>query len=178
MLNADDLVWTDTPRDGDPSQFDALYQEFFPRIYQLAYRFVGHAGEAEEHAQDIFIRFLQKRSTFRGKSSIFTWLYRLAVNHLTNVKRRNLIQEVPEQVTQDLRSTTPQPALQLALEKAIRDLPDGYRNVFVLHDRQGLNHEEIADILAISVGTSKSQLCRARMALRSKLQPYLTEARP
>ncbi len=172
-MNADEALWVEALKNGDPSHFAPLYQQLFPRIYQICFRFTGHAGEAEEHAQDIFMRLLDQVQSFRGDSSFFTWFYRLAVNHLKNVIRKSRIQEVQQEYGHDVAGHPPAHMTRLFLEQAIAELPDGFRTVFILHDREGLTHREIAEILDIQVSTSKSQLCRARFALREQLQPHL-----
>ncbi|MCB1044275.1 MAG: sigma-70 family RNA polymerase sigma factor [Acidobacteria bacterium] len=171
-MSTDELQWITALRHGDTIRFSELYHHFSPKIYQLCFRFTGHAGEAEEHTQDIFLKLFQKRHSFKGESSFFTWFYRLAVNHMNNVVRRKRPAEV-EQVLDAPASGGLDQAHHIALEQAIQSLSPGFRSVFVLHDRQGHSHEEIADMLGIAVGTSKSQLCRARLALREQLKPYL-----
>jgi len=159
--------------------FEEIFQLHHRRIYTLCLRMIGNAAEAEDLTQDVFVQVFRKLGSFRGESAFTTWLHRLAVNQVLMHFRKNHVRK--EQLTED--GETPvgvmidgnilnsSPVLdRLALNEAIVQLPHGYRMVFVLHDVEGLDHNEIASLLGCSIGTSKSQLYRARMRLRLLLK--------
>src|SRR5919107_3198594 len=157
---------------GDATAFERLYRKHIPRVYGLARRMLSD-DDHDEAVQDVFVRAWQKLGTFRGESAFGTWLHRLAINVLLS-RRERLGVRRKRHVEGDLvlevlpgRRATPEAALDM--EAAIARLPDGARQVFVLHDVEGYRHEEIADMLGLAAGTSKSQLHRARMALRQHL---------
>jgi RNA polymerase sigma-70 factor (ECF subfamily) len=157
---------------GDAHAFERLYRGHVNRIHGLARRMLSD-DEADEAVQDVFVRAWQKLGTFRGESAFGTWLHRLAINVLLS-RRETLGIRRKRHVEGDLvlevlpgRRATPEAAVDM--EAAIARLPDGARQVFVLHDVEGYRHEEIADMLGLAAGTSKSQLHRARMALRQHL---------
>ena len=163
----EELRWIKGIKAGDMDSFHALYQKHHRKLFSLCYRFTQNQADAEEQLQEIFMKILDKIDSFREESSFSTWVYRLSVNHLLNFRRGNgssddepLNHEVP--VQRD-------PSLRIMLAKAVAALPDGFRKVFILHDQEGFKHDEIAGILDCSPATSRSQLCRARMALREQL---------
>ncbi len=142
----------------------------------------GNTAEAEDLSQEAFMQLFRKVSTFRGESAFSTWLHRLAVNVvLMHLRKKGL-----QQVSLDEMDTSQEEPVKrdygekdrrllgtvdrLSLESAIRELPPGYRAVFVLHDIEGYEHNEIAQIMDCSVGNSKSQLHKARMKLREWLR--------
>ena len=129
--------------------------------------------EAEDMTQDVFIRAWQKLPTFRRESAFGTWLHRLAVNLILtrrkSLRRRESRETSGEEVFAALSGRSSMSGLRLDFDKAIGGLPDGAREVFVLYDVEGYKHNEIATRLGISTGTSKSQLHRARMMMRSYL---------
>jgi RNA polymerase sigma-70 factor (ECF subfamily) len=166
---------------GDPAAFERLYRIHVPRILALARRMAG-AADAEELTQDVFVRAWQKLGSFRGESSLATWLHRMAVNVIIErfrtlaTKRERFLPDGDDAIS---RMPTAASAARgwdvgLDLESAVDRLPPGARSVFVLHDVEGYKHEEIGTLLGVSVGTSKSQLHRARMTLRG----HLTQAVP
>ncbi|HEY7289928.1 MAG TPA: RNA polymerase sigma factor [Vicinamibacterales bacterium] len=154
---------------GDSSAFERLYRTHVARIHSLTRRMLG-PHEADEVTQDIFVRTWQKLGQFRGESAFSTWLHRLAVNVVIERRRSFAIQR--ERVADDpaaLDFVTVPPAradLRVDFEAAIAELPDGAREIFVLHDIEGYKHREIASMLDITSGTSKRQLHRARMLMR------------
>ena len=157
---------------GDPDAFRALYAAHAPRVHALCLRLEHDAATAEELTQDVFVRAWQKLDGFRGEAAFGTWLHRLAVNLMLEArgsKARDRQRHAESEVLPELsaRRTTPDEAMDL--EDALRELPPGMRQVFTLHDVEGYRHEEIGELLGISSGTSKSQLHRARMALRERL---------
>ena len=169
----------------DPGSREALYHRYKKRVYGLALRIVGPV-DAEEVAQEAFIRIFRGLPKFRGDAALSTWIYRLAVNAaLSHRTRRAGARLLTQQSSGDgqlegqlERAIEAQPAaepahgdavLRARLERALVQLPTGYRTVIVLHDVEGLEHEEIASILRCHVGTSKSQLHKARARLREIL---------
>lgn len=153
------------------------------RIYSLCLRMVNNVGEAEDMAQEVFMQLFRKISTFRGESAFSTWLHRLAVNVvLMHLRKKGLneisLDEEPDDDNQDLpRKEYGGDDLNLVgaadratLEKVIAELPRGYRTIFVLHDVEGYEHNEIADLMGCSIGNSKSQLHKARLKLRESLR--------
>ena len=167
----------------DPGSREALYHRYKKRVYGLALRIVG-TGDAEEVAQEAFIRIFRGLPKFRGDAALSTWIYRLAVNAALSHRTRRagarlLTRDSDSQPDAQLDKTIEaQPAaepvqgdavLRARLERALVRLPTGYRTVIVLHDVEGLEHEEIASILRCHVGTSKSQLHKARARLREIL---------
>ncbi|HET6283714.1 MAG TPA: sigma-70 family RNA polymerase sigma factor [Polyangia bacterium] len=165
-----DAALVDAIRRGAPGSREALYHTYKRRVFALALRIVG-SMDAEEVAQEAFIRIFRGLPKFRGDAALGTWIYRLAVNAaLSHRSRRSPTPaafEADEVETSDL---APEPrgdaVLRSRLEKALHALPPGYRAVIVLHDVEGLEHEEVAKILGCHVGTSKSQLHKARAKLR------------
>lgn len=174
---------------GDAAAFERLYQLHNRRVYSLCLRMVGNTAEAEDLTQEAFLQLYRKISTFRGESAFSTWLHRLAVNVvLMRLRKKSAAETSLEEVTEpDEESGGPRrdfggPDLQLTgsidrvnLQRAVDQLPPGYKAVFVLHDVQGYEHNEIAEIMNCSIGNSKSQLHKARMRLRELLQETLRE---
>ncbi|MGH9704352.1 MAG: RNA polymerase sigma factor [Candidatus Acidiferrales bacterium] len=168
---------------GDPAAFERIYQLHSRRIYSLCLRMVSNTAEAEDLTQEAFLQLFRKIATFRGESAFSTWLHRLAVNVvLMRLRKKKVSESSLEEVTEpDEESGGPRrdfgaPDLRLSgsidrvnLQRAIDELPPGYKQVFVLHDMQGYEHNEIADIMQCSIGNSKSQLHKARMRLRELL---------
>ena len=144
----------------------------------------GNTAEAEDLTQEAFLQLYRKISTFRGESAFSTWLHRLAVNVVLMHLRKKGLQQISldetdtsqdEPVKRDYGSDDRRltgSVDRIGLQKAIADLPPGYRAVFVLHDVEGYEHNEIAEIMRCSVGNSKSQLHKARMKLRERLRHY------
>jgi len=164
----------------DPGSREALYHRYKRRVYGLALRIVGPI-DAEEVAQEAFIRIFRGLPKFRGDAALSTWIYRLAVNAALSHRTRRAGARLPTLGNDDGqadKAIEAQPAeepapgdavLRARLERALVQLPAGYRTVIVLHDVEGLEHEEIASILRCHVGTSKSQLHKARARLREIL---------
>ena len=166
--DADDAVLAAA---GDTRAFERLYERHVPKIHSLARRMLG-PEHADEVTQDAFVRAWNKIGTFRGDSQFGTWLYRLATNVMlahrgTLAKQRSRYTDM--EAAPHAASRGARPELKLDFENAIATLPAGAREVFVLYDVEGYKHEEIAQLLGITAGTSKSQLHRARMLLREVL---------
>ncbi|HEV2490032.1 MAG TPA: sigma-70 family RNA polymerase sigma factor [Candidatus Acidoferrales bacterium] len=168
---------------GDAAAFECIYRLHNRRVYSLCLRMVGNTAEAEDLTQEAFLQLFRKISTFRGESAFSTWLHRLAVNVvLMRLRKKTGTESSLEEVTEpDEESGGPRkdfgaPDIKLSgsidrvnLKRAVDQLPAGYKAIFVLHDVQGYEHNEIADILGCSIGNSKSQLHKARMRLRELL---------
>jgi RNA polymerase sigma-70 factor (ECF subfamily) len=174
---------------GDAAAFEHLYQLHSRRVYALCLRMVGNPSDAEDLMQEAFLQLFRKIGTFRGESAFSTWLHRMTVNVvLMRLRKKSLpaasLEETtePDEETGGPRKDIGAPDLRLSgavdrvnLERSIEKLPPGYRTVFVLHDVQGFEHNEIAGIMGCSVGNSKSQLHKARTRLRELLQEDLRD---
>lgn len=158
---------------GDAHAFERLYRLHVARIHSLVRRMLGDE-EADEVTQDVFVRAWEKLATFRGDAAFGTWLHRLAVNvvlarrHRLGTRRARYTDS--DEALDTISARRASPELAMDFEAAMRRLPDGAREVFVLHDVEGYRHEEIAAMLGLATGTSKSQLHRARLALRRHLE--------
>src|SRR5438876_7704286 len=177
-----DYELTQKAAEGDMKAFEELYQRHNRRVYSLCLRMTGNVVEAEDLSQEVFIQLFRKIGSFRGESAFTTWLHRLTVNQvLMHFRKRGVRMEqtTEEGEMQDVvQAGSERPHAmpvvdRIALDKAIAQLPPGYRAVFVLHDIEGHEHEEIARMLGVSVGTSKSQLHKARMKLRGLLRQQI-----
>ncbi len=164
---------------GRAQPFEDIFQLHHRRVYSLCLRMIGNPTEAEDLTQDVFVQVFRKLGSFRGESAFTTWLHRLTVNQVlmhfrkNHVKKEQLTEdgELPLGTMFDRNRFNRSPVLdRLALDEAIVQLPHGYRMVFILHDVEGLEHSEIASLLGCSIGTSKSQLHRARMRMRLLLR--------
>jgi len=165
--------------DGDAAAFDEIYSRHRRFVYSLAVRMTGNQADAEDLTQESFVLVLRRVGSFRGEASFTTWLYRLVINqvkmHFRYRSSRPEMQtsdgEIPEPWQGGARRTDPAEQLidRLAIEQAVRMLPTGYRSAFILHDIEGYKHAEAARLSAHTVGTSKSQVHRARASLRAVL---------
>jgi RNA polymerase sigma-70 factor (ECF subfamily) len=160
----------------DEAAFEALYREQSPRIFALARRMAGSEQEGEDLLQEIFLQAYRKLDSFKGDAQIGTWLYRLALNHcLDHVRgKRARMDKVTDPLEAREGAIEPAarretPIARLDLDRAIERLPAGCREAFVLHDVEGFEHKEIARLLGVAEGTSKSQVFKARMKLRAML---------
>lgn len=174
---------------GDAAAFEFLYQLHGRRVYALCLRMLNNPADAEDLMQEAFLQLFRKIGTFRGESAFSTWLHRMTVNVvLMRLRKKSLpvasLEETtePDDETGGPRKDIGAPDLRLSgavdrvnLERSVEKLPPGYRTVFVLHDVQGYEHNEIADIMGCSVGNSKSQLHKARTRLRQLLQEEVRE---
>lgn len=170
-------------RRGEQRAMEALYHQYKRRVFGLCHRIAG-PGDAEEVAQEVFVRVFRGLPSFRGDSALGTWIYRLAVNAaLSHVAKRARRGESVGAEGDDLeRMPAPEvprrdPRLSERVEAALARLPAGYRAILVLHDIEGLSHEECAAILDCRVGTSKSQLHKARAKMRELLGPAIARER-
>ena len=161
--------------DGDGDAFGALYRTHAGRVYALCLRLEADAGRAAELTQDVFVHAWEHLGSFRGESAFGTWLYRLAVNVVLTDRRsawrrsRRFLSTGDPSLFEQARES-PTPGASLDLDQAIAALPPGARTVFVLHDVVGYQHGDIAALLGVAEGTSKTQLFRARRLLRKALE--------
>lgn len=166
--------WVAQAQAGDADAFEKLYRANVGRVYAVCLRMTADRTLAEDLTQESFVRAWNKLGSFRGASAFSTWLHRLAVNVVLSDLRARRRHTDRITVTDDLtRFERPardaRPHARADLEKAIAGLPEGARNVFILHDVKGYQHNEIAEMLGLAAGTSKAQLHRARRLLREVL---------
>jgi len=177
-------------KQGDSDAFSALFNAHKARIYSVCLRMTNNAAEAEDLTQDAFLQVFRKIATFRGDSAFSTWLHRIAVNTVLMHFRKKSLSQVSldephsnsdgakirrEYGTKDNRLAGC--VDRVALACAIKELPHGYRTIFLLHEVEGYEHPEIAEMLGCSVGNSKSQLHKAKLRIR-ELLAQSPEARP
>jgi RNA polymerase sigma-70 factor, ECF subfamily len=185
-LNRPDVALAHLAANGNAAAFDEIYSRHRSFVYNVALRMTRNAADAEDLTQESFVSVLRRVGSFRGEASFTTWLYRIVVNqvnmHFRYRSSRPEIQtsdgEIPEPWLAMACRTDPREQLinRLAIEKAMLILPPGYRTAFILHDIEGYKHEEAARLSGHTVGTSKSQLHKARASLRgvlSKRSPAL-----
>jgi RNA polymerase sigma-70 factor (ECF subfamily) len=164
--------------EGDVEAFEKIYRRHHKRVYSLCVRMVKSPSDAEDLTQEVFLQLFRKLHTFRGESSFTTWLHRLTVNQVLMHFRKPLVKT--EKTTEDgvtpirIVTGTENPLRmsqidRIALNEAIEQLSPGYRMVFILHDLEGYEHDQIGKMLGCAVGTSKSQLHKARLRLRQLL---------
>ena len=160
--------------DGDGKAIRTLYERYAPRVFAVVRRIAGEDDLAQDYAQEAWIRAIRALPTFRGDARFSTWLHRIAVNSALQALRKadtRTKREAP------MPEAVPAPArdgdvlLGDLLEKAMGRLPDGMRQVLILHDVEGYTHEEIGEFLGVTSGTSKSQLFKARAKMRDLLRP-------
>ena len=158
--------------------FEQLYERHNRRVYSLCLRMTSNVAEAEDLAQEVFIQLFRKVGSFRGESAFTTWLHRLTVNQvLMHFRKRGVRMEqttddgeTPVQVVAGTENPNQMPVVdRIAIDKAVAQLPPGYRTVFVLHDVEGYTHVEIGEMLDIPGGTARSDLHHARQRLRGLL---------
>ncbi len=179
LTKAKDFELTQAAGRGDMAAFEEMYNRHHRRVYSICLRMLQSPTEAEDLTQDVFIQLYRKIGSFRGDSAFTTWLHRMTVNQVLMHFRKRTVKfektteegETPDQVVPGSGNPFKMQVVEkLALDHAIEQLPDGYKNVFVLHDVEGYEHEEVARILGCSVGTSKSQLHKARLKLQKLLK--------
>ena len=175
---------------GDEAAFEELFEAHRRRVYSVCLRMTSNTAEAEDLTQEAFLQLFRKISTFRGESAFSTWLHRLAVNVVLMHLRKKGLQQVSldevdtshdEPVKRDYGDDDRRllgSIDRIGLLRAIGGLPPGYKQVFVLHDVEGYEHNEIAEIMNCSVGNSKSQLHKARMKLREWLRQDQKKSKP
>jgi RNA polymerase sigma-70 factor (ECF subfamily) len=163
-------------KDGDLHAFETLFKDYGDKVFGLCLRMCGNRQEAEDLVQEVFIIIIRKIKAFRGESKFSTWLYRITVNFcISYLRKQSRKKETNENfdVVASLKTAPTQDLVHReSLKKAIAQLPDGYRASVILHDIQGYNHREIANMLGITVGSSKSQLFKARRKLREYVRAW------
>ena len=173
-----DLALVERCRKGDLGAFEEIYRAHSPKLYSLALRMLGNPADAEDLLQEIFLSAHRKLDGFRGDAALGTWLYRLATNQCLDYLRSRAGRN--NQVTGALddelglsdpgsRGIAERTVAKMDLERALAQLPEGARAAFVLHDVEGLEHREVAEVLGVAEGTSKSQVHKARLKLRALL---------
>jgi RNA polymerase sigma-70 factor, ECF subfamily len=165
--------------DGSIVAFEEIYNRYHRKTYSLCMRMLQNASEAEDLTQEVYIQLFRKIGSFRGDSAFSTWLHRLTVNQVLMHFRKRSVKnekttesgEIPEIADMTSVGRSRNPLLdRIDIDRAVNQLPNGYKSVFVLHDIEGFEHEEISRKMGISVGTSKSQLHKARLKLRGILK--------
>ena len=182
-----ELELIERAKQGDAEAFESLYNLHKRRVYSLCLRMTANTAAAEDLTQEAFLQLFRKIGTFRGESAFSTWLHRMAVNVVLMQLRKKGLPVVPLDDTVETEDEIPRKELggpdrnlagsidRLQLQRAVDDLPPGYRSIFVLHDVEGYEHNEIAEIVGCSVGNSKSQLHKARLKLRELLKTSRAE---
>ncbi len=180
---------------GDMAAFDQLVLKHKDKLFNMVYWFLGDYQEASDCAQDTFIKVFKSLKKFRFESSFSTWFYRIAINTCKNKlkssayrwKKKTVSLENPEsskdgELFFEIKDDSPSPVNELEkkerlslIQKAINALPEEQNRVIVLRDIQGLSYQEIADITGLNLGTVKSRLARARLTLKARLKPQLSE---
>ena len=175
---AEEMALVERCRNGDLAAFEAIYRTHSGRLYSVACRMLGNPADAEDLLQEIFLAAHRKLDSFRGDSALGTWLYRLATNlcldHLRSRAAKSsqvtdAIDDEPALADIGSRRVADRTVDRMDLERALAQLPEGCRTAFVLHDVEGLEHREVAEVLGIAEGTSKSQVHKARLRLRTIL---------
>lgn len=173
-----DLELTRLVAAGHLEAFEMLYRKYHRRAYSLCLKMTSSVSEAEDLTQEAFVQLFRKAGSFRGDAAFTTWFHRLTVNQVLMYFRKRSVRnekttedgELPEHRLPNPKLGANLPILnRIDLKKAISALPPGYRSVFVLHDVEGYEHSEVARMMGISIGTSKSQLHKARLKLRGML---------
>ncbi|QJW96056.1 RNA polymerase sigma factor [Frigoriglobus tundricola] len=173
---------------------ELVFREYAPRIYNLARRMLGNDADAEDVTQDVLLQVVRKLDTFRGDAQISTWLHRVTVNAALahRQKRANRQKhEAGEAADEILETAAPETAVRrwnvapedpvlaaeqhAVIERAITELPEPFRDVYLLADVEGLPNAEIGEMLGLSVAAVKSRLHRARMRMRDLLAPHFEE---
>ncbi len=174
-----DVELTKLVASGNITAFEEIYQRHHRRTYSICLRMTQNPSEAEDLTQEVYIQIYRKAGSFRGESAFSTWLHRLTVNQvLMHFRRRSFKNErttedgeMPEPIIIQAESSQKSPLLdRIDIDNAVEQLPAGYKTIFILHDIEGFDHEEISRKIGVSVGTSKSQLHKARLKMRKLLK--------
>lgn len=186
----DDSLWVELAKTGDTLAFDKLVELYHSRIYTLTYHMTSNREDAEDLTQEIFVKAFEALPRFKGKSSFYTWLYRIGINKTINYrKKRNrnrplsldaMEQELQQDESYHDLSSKCSPLrnlslseLQLKLNEAMQRLSEKHRTVVVMHELQGMPHDDIAKVVGVSVGTVRSRLFYARQQLQADLGEYM-----
>jgi RNA polymerase sigma-70 factor (ECF subfamily) len=181
----EDLELISSFKSGDKSAFEAIILNYQDRIYNLCRYMLSNEHDAEDAAQDTFLKAYQSLNDFKPNASLYTWLYRIAVNTCIDYKRRPFLESIfrssdtGEEKVIEYASTSPSPEklyeskqMGYALQKGLGQLSQKLRTVIILKEVEGLSYEEIADVLDISIGTVKSRISRAREELKTSLKDF------
>lgn len=182
------------PRHGAPPTAEQVYHDYAPRVYNLARRMLGNDADAEDVTQDVLLQVVRNLGSFRGESAFPTWLHRVTVNAALAHRQKRArgearrVHDPLDTLFEDGRHVVPVRRWQVGpedealgrerqalIERAIAELPESYRDVYVLADVEGLPNQEIADILGLSLAAVKSRLHRARLLMRHTLAPHFEE---
>ncbi len=179
--------------DGDRSAFEELVNRYHPTVMNLAYRMLGNRTDAADVCQEVFLLLLRKLHSFRGEAKFSTWLYRVAMNACHDHARRSrrhvsladspgedmpeMEHRLPDEDTESPETSMEKEELRRRVQEAITRLPFKFRQVIYLHDIQGYDYKEVAEILGINLGTVKSRLNRARNRLAAELEDYWEASR-
>ncbi len=166
-------------KNSDPKAFEELYRRHHRQVYSLCLRRMHNPDDAEDLTQEVFIQVHRKLSSFRGDAAFTTWLYRLTVNqvlmhyrkaHIKKERQTCTLGESELKLLEKNGANFTYPDQPLLIKDALRKLADGYLRVYILHDVMGYEHEEVSEMLGIKIGTSKSQLFKARLRLRKLVE--------
>lgn len=158
---------------GDAAAIRDLYRRYAPRVHAVVRRLAGDDALAEDWAQEAWVRAFRALPAFRQEARFSTWLHRIAVNSALHGRRwreRRVSREAPLAEEREQSGRSDRVMLRISLQRALDELPEGMRQIIVLHDVEGYTHDEIGELLGIAAGTSKSQLFKARARLRGLLQ--------
>ena len=183
--SSDELSVIDRFKKDEKAAFEELVLKYQDRIYNLCHHVLGNSSDAEDAAQDTFIKAYQKLKDFTPDASLYTWLYRIAINTCLDYKKRPFVEsffkkaDEGEEFIDEPASDRPSPEklyeskqIGSALHNSIRKLPPKLRTAIILKEIEGLSYEEIADILEVSIGTVKSRISRAREELKERLKKF------
>jgi len=182
---SDDLSAITRFKDGDTSAFGEIVAKYQDKVYNLCRHMLGNAADAEDAAQDVFLKAYQALPKFQPDAALYTWLYRIATNTCIDYKRKPIFaslfsdSEEGERLVHDLATDDPSPEklyqskqLGQALQKSLGKLSPKLRAIIILKEVEELSYEEIADTLEISMGTVKSRIARAREELQKRMQKF------
>jgi RNA polymerase sigma-70 factor (ECF subfamily) len=188
LADHDGIPSHDTAKSGCDLEVELVYRQYATRIYAVAFRMLGSPADAEDVTQEVLLQVVRRLDTFRGESSLHTWLYRVTVNAVLALRRKRagchewqITADDAQPAAGRSRPAPPPEAAVLGgelrdhLDRAIRRLPEFYRDVFILADVEQLSNAEIGRMLGLSLPAVKSRLHRARLLLREALQPYFAE---
>ena len=198
-IRLEDAILVERLKDGDLAAFAELITRYQDRLYNAQLRMVGHAEDARDLTQETFLRAVSAMASFDGRSQLYTWLFRIGVNLAMNHRRRGqrdkalrdprgnhdpvVARQAEHLLRQAAERADPPPDCQAEaserqalVRRALGELEPQQRAIVVLRDIEGLDYQQIAEVLEVAVGTVKSRLHRARMALRERLAPYFVGA--
>ncbi|MEW6108039.1 MAG: sigma-70 family RNA polymerase sigma factor [Nitrospirota bacterium] len=184
----DDVQLIERSKKGDVSAFEQLVLKYEDKIYNLCRHMLGNAHDAEDAAQDVFLKAYQNLNKFRPEASLHTWLYRIAVNTCIDYRRKPFFESLfksskeGDEFVEELPADSPSPdrlyeskQISNAIQLALGRLSERLRMVILLKEIEGLSYEEIADVLDVSIGTVKSRISRAREELKKLLKKFMEQ---